>query len=47
MLIFFGGMNIYDVIVIGTGAGGATVAKDLSQEGLNILIIEKGSRKKY
>lgn len=46
MLIFFGGMNIYDVIVIGTGAGGATVAKDLSQEGLNILILEKGSRKK-
>jgi choline dehydrogenase-like flavoprotein len=33
---------IYDVIVIGTGAGGATVAKELSAVGMNILILEKG-----
>jgi len=34
---------IYDVIVVGTGAGGATVARELSREGLNVLILEKGS----
>jgi choline dehydrogenase-like flavoprotein len=33
---------IYDVIVIGTGAGGATVAKELSQKNINLLILEKG-----
>lgn len=33
---------IYDVIVIGTGAGGSTAARELSSEGLNILILEKG-----
>jgi choline dehydrogenase-like flavoprotein len=33
---------IYDVIVVGTGAGGATVAKELSKEGLKVLILEKG-----
>jgi UDP-galactopyranose mutase len=42
----FGGVYIYDVIVIGTGAGGATVAKDLSQYGKDVLILEKGSRKR-
>lgn len=44
MLIFFGGGFIYDVIVIGTGAGGATVAKDLSLKSKNILVLEKGCR---
>lgn len=44
MLIFCGGIEIYDVIVIGTGAGGATVAKDLSIIGRNVLILEKGSK---
>lgn len=33
---------IYDVIVIGTGAGGSTAARELSSEGLNVLILEKG-----
>lgn len=32
----------YDVIVVGTGAGGATVARELSREGLKVLILEKG-----
>ena len=41
---YCGGIKIYDVIVIGTGAGGATVAKDLSQNGNKVLILEKGSR---
>ena len=30
--IIFGGIKIYDAIVIGTGAGGSTVVKDLSQQ---------------
>lgn len=33
---------IYDVIVVGTGAGGATVARELSLKGHNVLILEKG-----
>ncbi len=33
---------IYDVIIVGTGAGGATVAHELSNKSLNILILEKG-----
>ncbi|HEX7468978.1 MAG TPA: GMC family oxidoreductase N-terminal domain-containing protein, partial [Methanobacterium sp.] len=33
---------IYDVIIVGTGAGGATVAHELSKKGLNILVLEKG-----
>ncbi len=46
MLILFGGIEIYDVIVIGTGAGGATVAKDLSIKGRKVLILEKGTKQK-
>ena len=41
-----GGKNIYDVIVIGTGAGGATVAKDLCLKGRKVLILEKGKKQK-
>jgi choline dehydrogenase-like flavoprotein len=33
---------IYDVIIVGTGAGGATVAHELSNKSLNILVLEKG-----
>jgi choline dehydrogenase-like flavoprotein len=33
---------IYDVIIVGTGAGGATVAHELSDKGLHILVLEKG-----
>ena len=33
---------IYDVIIVGTGAGGATVAHELSNKDLNILVLEKG-----
>jgi choline dehydrogenase-like flavoprotein len=33
---------IYDVIIVGTGAGGATVAHELSDKGLKILVLEKG-----
>ncbi len=42
-MLIFGGILIYDVIVIGTGAGGATVAKDLAQNERNVLILERGS----
>jgi choline dehydrogenase-like flavoprotein len=34
--------NPYDVIVIGTGAGGGTLAFHLAQAGKNILILERG-----
>lgn len=33
---------IYDVIVVGTGAGGSTVARELSMKGLDVLMLEKG-----
>ena len=46
MLILLEVIEIYDVIVIGTGAGGATVAKDLSIIGRKVLILEKGSKQK-
>ena len=46
MLIIFGGVKIYDVIVIGTGAGGATVAKDLALNSRKVLMLEKGSVQK-
>ena len=32
----------YDVIIVGTGAGGATVAHELSTKNLNVLVLEKG-----
>jgi choline dehydrogenase-like flavoprotein len=32
----------YDVIVIGSGPGGATVAKELSKAGKSVLLLEKG-----
>ena len=31
-----------DVIIVGSGAGGATVARELSIKGLNVTLIEKG-----
>ncbi len=36
----------YDVIVIGTGAGGATAAREISKKGLKVLILEKGKHHK-
>jgi ribulose 1,5-bisphosphate synthetase/thiazole synthase len=32
----------YDVIIIGTGAGGGTLAYRLASSGLNILLLERG-----
>ena len=34
--------KIYDYIVVGTGSGGATIAKELASQNKNILIIEYG-----
>ncbi len=34
--------NVYDVIVIGTGAGGGTLALQLAKAGKKILILERG-----
>ena len=36
----------FDAIVIGTGAGGATVARELSKKDYKVLILEKGKRHK-
>lgn len=33
----------YDIIVIGSGAGGATLAKELARAGKDVLVIEKGN----
>lgn len=34
--------ELYDYIVVGSGAGGATVAKELSAAGKKVLLLEKG-----
>ena len=35
--------NSYDVIVIGSGPGGATVARELARTGKKVLVLERGS----
>ena len=35
-------MESYDLIIIGTGAGGGTLAYALANSGLRILLIERG-----
>jgi choline dehydrogenase-like flavoprotein len=35
---------VWDVIVIGTGVGGATIGNALAQKGLKVLFLEKGGR---
>ena len=37
-----GRMNDYDVIIIGTGAGGGTLARHLAPSGKRILLLERG-----
>ena len=32
----------YDIIIIGSGAGGATLAGSLSREGRSVLVLERG-----
>ena len=34
--------DIYDLIIVGTGAGGGTLAYALRDSGLRILLIERG-----
>src|SRR4051794_32271453 len=34
----------FDAIVIGSGAGGTTLALQLCQNGLNVLLVEKGGQ---
>ena len=35
-------MDAYDVIIIGTGAGGGTLARHLAPSGKRILLLERG-----
>ena len=35
-------MESYDVIIIGTGAGGGTLARHLAPSGKRILVLERG-----
>ncbi len=35
----------FDAIVVGTGPGGATVARELSKRGKKVLVLERGSGK--
>ena len=35
-------MNTYDIIIIGSGAGGGTIARELASSGAKILIVERG-----
>jgi choline dehydrogenase-like flavoprotein len=35
-------MSSYDVIIIGTGAGGGTLARRLAPSGKRILMLERG-----
>ena len=35
-------MDDYDVIIVGTGAGGGTLARHLAPSGKRILLIERG-----
>jgi choline dehydrogenase-like flavoprotein len=35
-------MDLYDVIIIGTGAGGGTLARSLAPAGKRILLLERG-----
>ena len=38
------GTSMRDVIVVGAGGGGAVVAKELAQRGLDVLLLEAGPR---
>ncbi len=39
-------MNEYEYIVVGTGAGGATLANELSKRGKKVLVLERGRYEK-
>ena len=40
----WGSLSYYDAIVIGSGAGGAMAARNLSRAGLSVVIVEEGRR---
>lgn len=42
-----GNKEEYDVIVVGTGAGGSTVAREMALKGKKVLSLEKGGRWPY
>ena len=36
-----------DVVVVGSGPGGATVARELAKRGRNVIILERGKHHKW
>ncbi|KPA16790.1 glucose-methanol-choline oxidoreductase [Candidatus Magnetomorum sp. HK-1] len=36
--------NVYDAIIVGSGPGGATVARELARQKQNVLMLERGNR---
>src|SRR5215203_1009774 len=41
-MTYEGHMDDYDLIIIGTGAGGGTLAYALANSGMRILLVERG-----
>jgi choline dehydrogenase-like flavoprotein len=39
--------KVYDVIVVGTGAAGCTVAREMTRRGKKVLMLEKGGRMEW
>ena len=37
-------METYDVVIVGTGAGGGTLARSLAPSGKRILLLERGGQ---
>ena len=35
-------MSVFDIVIIGSGAGGGTIARELAPTGAQILIVERG-----
>jgi choline dehydrogenase-like flavoprotein len=39
--------KLYDVIVVGAGAGGCPLAQTMAEQGLSVLLLERGGEQVY